>query len=69
VALTEIEIAWVRFVALRDQLIAARDEVNGVRPRFELPPLPGPSPAVIELPDVASKRKRSRVNQGRRRTD
>jgi hypothetical protein len=68
-ALTEIEIAWVRFVALRDQLIAARDEENGVRPEFELPPLPGPSPSVIELPDVASKRKRPRVNQGRRRTD
>jgi hypothetical protein len=67
--LTEIEIAWVRFVALRDQLIAARDEENGVRPAFELPPLLDPYPSVVELPDAASTRKFSRVNQGRRRTD
>jgi hypothetical protein len=51
--LDPIEIAWVRFVAMRDQLIAARDEENASRKRVALPPVSDRSPVAIDLRDVA----------------
>jgi hypothetical protein len=52
--LDPIEAAWVRFVAMRDQLIAARDDENGTRKPMALPAIPQQRPGTIDLrePDL-----------------
>ncbi|HEX3824289.1 MAG TPA: hypothetical protein VHV79_07480 [Mycobacteriales bacterium] len=52
--LDPIEVAWVRFVAMRDQLIAARDEENGTRKPLILPAIPEQRAGTVDLrePDL-----------------
>jgi hypothetical protein len=67
--LNDIEIAWVRFLAMRDQLMAARDEENGTRRPVDLPPLTGDKPTEIDLREAVTERRRSRLRQGHLRRD
>jgi hypothetical protein len=65
--LDDIEIAWVRFVAMRDQLIAARDAENAHRIRVVLPSVADEAPAAIDLRDAVTDPIRMATQRDRRR--
>jgi hypothetical protein len=63
----DIDRAWVRFVALRDQLIAARDEENANRAKVTLPEPTEPAPAQIDLRNAVANPRRTRMTDRRAR--